>query len=424
MVPFILDGLNQNGFNRNTPLVATPDVGLTFIASLANPFPGGLVAEANRSLTSLLGQGTGTIIPSNRKNGLLQRWEVSLQRELPGRWLAEATYIGNRGYDLLVGVDANPVPQSTSAIRDQTLINQLDTPVANPFRGVGGFEGTNLFTATQIARRQLLRPFPHFTGITEERYNGSSTYHAGQVRLERRFSKGYTILASYAFSNATDPDYENRFNESDAPHRLVVSGIWELPWGRGRAWGSNWRGVKEALLGGFQLQTIYQFQAGTPLGIGNIFYQGSFSDLDLRVASDTVGGLGTTNVTDNVFATDLRRTGFYLSDSAVQTNGQLDFTQQRNDARINLAGNLRTPPSRASNFRNQPINLIDISLIKNFAFNERVKLQFRAEAINAANRFQFNGPVLNPRDTNFGRVTNTDPIQLPREFQLGLRLVF
>lgn len=77
-----------------------------------------------------------------------------------------------------------------------------------------------------------------------------------------------------------------------------------------------------------------------------------------------------------------------------------------------------------SHFRNQPINLLDMSLIKNFAFTERVYLQFRGEVINATNRYQFQGPVLNPRDTNFGRVTNTDIIQLPRELQLALRLVF
>ncbi len=436
MVPFVLDGLNQNGFNRNTPIVASPDVGLTFIGNLANPFPGGLVAEADRGLTSLLGQNVGTIIPTNRRNGMLQRWEVSIQRELPGRWLAELTYMGNYGYDLLVGVDANPVFrqfQSTSPVRDQALINQLDTPVANPFRGVAGFEGTNLGTATQIARRQLLRPYPHLTGITEERYNGSSSYHAAQVRFERRFSQGYTILGSYAWSkylervsllNPTDPDYEKRLNESDAPHRFVLSGIWELPFGKGRRWGSNWGRGRELLFGGFQIQSIYQYQGGTPLTIGNIYFNGNFRDIQPQITSSRIGALGTTNVNDNVFGVDLRQTGFYFNDASVQVNGQPDYTRQRNDPRINLGDNIRTLPSRTSSYRNQPINLIDISVIKNFAFTDRVKLQFRAEAINAANKFLFNGPVLNPRDVNFGRVTNTATIQLPREFQLGLRLVF
>lgn len=436
MVPFVLDALNQNGFNRNTPLVPSPDFGLTFQSTLANPFPNGLIAETNRDITSLYGQGLGTIVPSQRKNGIVQRWEVSVQRELPGRFLVELAYIGNRGYDLVTGVDANPIPrqfQSTSPVRDQALINFLDAPVNNPFRGIEPFRGTNLFTATTIARNQLLRPFPQFTGLNLERYDGKSSYHAGQLRLEKRFSKGYTVLATYAWQkyleeltllNPTDPAYERRLSDADSPHRFALSGIYELPFGRGRTFGTNWTGMKEFLLGGFQLQGIYQFQSGTPLTLGNVFYNGNLSDLNVRIDGATIGALGTTNVNDNVFLRDLRNTGFYFQDDSMKVNGQLDYNLQRNDPRINLAQNIRTLPSRANNLRNQSINMVDISLIKNFAFTERIKLQFRAECINATNRFHFNGPVLNSRDTNFGRVTNTDTVVLPREYQLGLRLVF
>ncbi|NWF84923.1 MAG: TonB-dependent receptor [Bryobacteraceae bacterium] len=436
MVPFFLDALNQNGFSRNTPLVASPDLGLTFTASLANPFPNGYIPEAKRDLASLVGQNPGTIVPVNRVNGIVQRWEVSLQRELPGRWLVEGAYIGNKGSSLTVGVDANPIPrkyQSTSAVRDQALINFLDTPVPNPFRGVAGYEGTNLYTASTIARSQLLRPYPQYTGLSRERYDGASTYNALQARVEKRFSAGYTILATYAWSkyleqvsllNPTDDRFEKRLSDADSPQRLAVSGIYELPFGRGRRFGSAWSGAKEALLGGFQLQGIFQYQAGRPLTLGNVYYNGNLSDLSPTIKSSTIGVLGSSNITDNVFLTNMQTTGFYFQDAAVQTNGQLDAAKQRNDSRINLSQNIRTLPSRVSNFRNQGITLLDISLIKNFAFTESVKLQFRAEAINSFNRAHFFGPVLNPRDANFGRVTNTDSPTLPREFQLGLRLVF
>lgn len=436
MVPFVLDALNQNGFTRSTPLIASPDRGLTFQSTLANPFPSGYVAEINRGLDSLVGQNPGTVITGDRKNGMVQRWEVSLQRELPGRWLVEAAYIGNRGYDLLTAVDANPIFrqfQSTSPVRDQALINLLDTPVTNPFRNVPAFLGTNLYTATVINRSQLLRPFPQYTGIAEERYDGKSSYHAGQVRLEKRFSRGYTILGSYAWSkyleeatllNPTDAAYEKRLSEFDSPHRVAISGIYELPFGRGRAFGSNWKGLTEALFGGFQVQGIYQFQAGRPLTIGNVYFNGNLSDLDMKIASDTIGGVGTTNILDNTFQRDIRETGFYFTDDTVRTNGQLDVAKQRNDARINLGNNIRTLPSRASNFRDDSISLLDVSLIKNFAFTERVKLQARAEAINSLNKAHFSGPNINPRDIAFGRVTNLDGPTLPREFQIGLRLIF
>ena len=436
MIPFFLDAINQNGFSRNTPLVASPDRGLTFTASLANPFPNGYIPEINRDLASLLGQNPGTIVPSDRANGLVQRWEVSLQREMPGRWLLEAAYVGNRGYDLTVGVDANPIPRqslSTSPIRDQTLINFLDTPVTNPFRGVAGYEGTNLYTASVISRSQLLRPYPQYTGLGRERYDGGSSYHALQLRTEKRFSQGYTFMGTYSWSkyleqvsqlNATDQKYEKRLNDADSPHRLALSGIYEHPWGRGRQWGSSWSGVKELVAGGFQLQGVFQYQAGRPLTLGNVYYAGKLSDLNPVIKGSTIGLRGSSNITDNVFLTNLQNTGFYLQDAAVQTNGQLDYNKQRNDTRINLGQNIRTLPSRASNLRNQDIRLFDISLIKNFAFTERVKLQFRAECINTLNKFHFNAPVLNPRDSNFGRVTNTDSPTNPREFQMGLKLLF
>jgi len=436
MVPFILDALNQNGFSRNTPLIASPDRGLTFLASLENPFPSGYVPEIRRDLTSLLGQNPGTVVPGDRINGLVQRWQVSLQRELPGRWLVEGAYIGNRGDNLTVVVDANPIPrqyQSASPVRDQALINFLDTPVPNPFRGVAGYEGTNLYTATVISRSQLLRPYPHFTGLSIERYDGASTYHAMQARVEKRFSQGYTLMGTYTWSkyleqvsllNPTDIRYEKRLNDADSPHRIAVSGIYELPFGRGRMFGSSWSGWKQALLGGFQLQGILQYQAGRPLTLGNVYFSGNLSDLNPVIKSSTIGVLGSSNIEDNVFRTNIQNTGFYFTDDAVRTNGQLDYTKQRNDPRINLSQNIRTLPSRVSNFRNQGITLLDLSVIKNFHFSEQVYLQFRAEAINALNKAHFSGPVLSPRDSNFGRVTSTDSPTLPREFQLGLRLVF
>jgi hypothetical protein len=366
----------------------------------------------------------------------VQRWQLSMQRELPGRWLVEAGYLGNSGSDLLTAVDSNPIPrryQSTSPVRDQNLINFLDAPVANPFQGVEPFRGTNLFTASVIARSQLLRPFPQFTGLNLERYDGGSSYHAAQLRAEKRFSKGYTLLASYSFSkyleelsrlNPTDDRYEKRFSDVDSPHRMAISGIWELPFGKGRSWGTNWSRTTDLILGGFQIQGILQYQSGFPLTIGNIYFNGSFAGIPPTITSETIGALGTSNINDNVFRTDLRNTGFYFADAAVQTNGQLDYTRQRNDTRINLSQNIRSLPSRTSAWRNQGITMFDFSVIKNFNFTERVRLQFRAESINVLNKAHFNAPVLNPRDVNFGRVTNTGSPTNPREFQLGLRLVF
>ncbi len=84
----------------------------------------------------------------------------------------------------------------------------------------------------------------------------------------------------------------------------------------GAAWGSSWTGWKEALLGGFQLQGIFQYQAGRPLTLGNNYYNGNLSDLYPVITSGTIGVLGGNNITDNVFQTNIQNTGFYFTDDA------------------------------------------------------------------------------------------------------------
>ncbi len=240
-----------------------------------------------------------------------------------------------------------------AAVRDQARVDFLSANVTNPFRNLEAFRGTTFFTATTLQRQQLLRPFPQFTGVTSRRYDGSSDYQSMQVRLERRFANGYTLLGTYAFSkgleklsllNAVDSDYEKRLTGADSPHRLNLSGIWELPFGRGRKFGSSWGGAREALLGGLQVQGLWLYQAGRPIDIGNIYFNGNLSGLDLEVASKTIGAVGTSNLTDNVFKTNLSNLGFYFQDATVQTNGALDYTKQRNDTRINLGSNIRVLP--------------------------------------------------------------------------------
>ncbi|MDX2043915.1 MAG: carboxypeptidase-like regulatory domain-containing protein [Acidobacteriota bacterium] len=436
-VPYPLEAINATGFASSTPIDPSPDLGLTFTASLANPYPNGRIAPtgSSRGLATFLGQSIN-VVPTNLRNGQSAKLELNLQRELPGRWLAEISYVGNRGYDLTTSVDLNPVPRqfmSTSPVRDQAQINFLTANVTNPFRNIEAFRGTTFFTATTLQRQQLLRPFPQFTGVTSRRYDGASDYQSMQVRLERRFANGYTLLGTYAFSkgleqltllNPTDGAYEKRLTAADSPHRFNLSGIYELPFGRGRKFGSSWNGVTEALLGGFQVQGLWLYQSGRPIDLGNIYYNGDIRALELEVASNTIGAIGTSNVTDNVFKTSLTGLGFYFQDAAVQTNGALDFTKQRNDARINLGSNIRTMPSRVANLRGQPINLVDLSMIKNFAFTERIKLQLRIESLNAFNHWHFNNPDLNPRNTTFGRVNNSSQVHLPREYQIGLKLMF
>jgi hypothetical protein len=419
-VPFIMDGINQSGFSQSITLVPTLDDGLTFRADLFDPFPQGLPAApgASLGLATFIGRDLD-FVPVDRRNGQSQRWQLGFERELRGGWLMELAYIGNHGYDLTTETEGlNAIPRqylSRSAVRDQSLIDFLTASVPNPFQGLA--PGTSLDSAT-VQRQQLLRPFPQFGQLRTRRDDGSSIYHAGQMRIEKRFTRGYTLLASYTWSkllervsflNPTDAVYEKRISANDAPHRITVSGIWELPFGKKRRWGANWNKLLDAALGGWQVQAIWQAQSGRPLELGNIYFEGDPSRLRTRIGGNSV---------DATFDTS----GFYFTDAAVRTNGVLDPAKQRNDPRIRLAFNLRTFPSRLPGFRSQPLNLWDISFIKNFLFNESTRLQLRGEFLNAFNHPQFNNPNLDPASTNFGRVTSQ--ANLPRNVQLGIKLIF
>jgi hypothetical protein len=418
-VPFVIDGVQQPGFSQATNIVPTLNGSLTFVANLTDPFPNGVLSPAGSSagLGTFMGN-TINFIPVDINNTQAQRWEFGLQYELPAQWLFEAAYVGNIGYDGVVSYNINPIPKqylSTSPVRDTAVINFLSENVVNPFRGL--IPGTNL-NGNTVARSQLLKAFPQFIDINSRRNDASSHYESAQVRIEKRFSKGYTVLASYTFSkflekasllNAFDADFEKRLSDADIPQRIVVSGIWELPFGKGRKFGTDWHGALNAVAGGWQFQGIWQAQSGRPLTIDNRYFSGDPTKLKATMKGTSV---------DRTFDTS----GFYFHDSLVQTGGVDDPAKQRADTRIQLANNIRTLASRFPNFRGQGLNLWDLSVIKAISITETINLQIRGEFINAFNTPVFSNPNLNPTDTNFAKTTSTQ--NLPRNVQIGLKLVF
>src|SRR5262245_2038408 len=428
-VPAIIFGVNSPGFSQATNIIPTADVGLTFQASLFNPFPFGVDTPpgASQGISTFLGRGFN-FIPRNLHHSQTHRWEFGIQHELPGNWLVEASYVGNKGIDLTTGNInfVNPVPRqylSTSLVRDTNVINFLTANFSNPFRNLEPFRGTSFFTNDNQQRQQLLRPFPEFGDINSIRNDGESIYHSGQFRAEKRFSKGYSLLAAYTWSkyieevsalNATDSDLERRISRDDIPHRVVVSGIWEFPFGKSRKWGSGWNSYVDGVLGGWQLNAIFQWQSGRALDLGdrNVVYFGDPSKLLADITSANA------DPTRRVFDVS----GFYFHDAAVQTNGVDDPAKQRADTRISLANNLRYFPSRLPGFRGQNLRLWDISLLKKIRILEGLKLELRGEFLNAFNHVQFNDPEDNPTNANFGRVTGQ--ANLPRNVQIGLKLIF
>jgi hypothetical protein len=254
-----------------------------------------------------------------------------------------------------------------------------------------------------IRKADLLRPYPEFGGITETQPIGYSFYHALQVRAEKRFSHGYTLNVAYTWSKAMDANrflnpgdaaLEYSISEIDRPHRLVISGLYELPFGRGRRFASNLAKSLDYVIGGWQLNGVVAHQSGPPLRFdNNVILRGSFNDIAL--------------------SSDQRSVDRWFNTSVFDTNSA---KYPDPDYRI------RTFPHFLAGVRGDGQSKWDFSLIKHFPITERVRLQFRAETYNALNHPNFDTPNTTVTGKTFGVVNSQGG--LSREFQFALKLTF
>jgi len=395
------NAVNQNGFTAATTLNPSLDNGLSFAASLANPFPSGLTPPlgAKGGLLTGLGQAV-TFFPPSQKSAYMQRFSAGVQRQLPARVFLDLSYVGNRGTKLAVTRQYDPVPAaylSQSPIRDTQTINLLTAQVPNPFYPL--LPGTNL-SGSAVARSQLLRPYPQFTGISGAEPDGFSWYHSLQLLTERRFSHGFTaqfnwvwskFMEATTFRNDTDPVPAPVISDLDRQHVLHATGIYELPLGRGKPLFSGAKGVTRVLVDGWQLQATWQSNSGAPLGFGNALLVAPVQDIALPSGQQAIAHWFNTAAFD--------------TKSADQ-----------------LAQNIITLSTRFSGVRAPGTNIWNISGIKNFSLKERAKLQFRAEFLNAFNHTDLAAPNTTPTSSAFGSITAANAS--PRFIFFGLKLSF
>ena len=394
-------GIQQPGFSQSTPLVATLDNFLTASSTFSNPFPAGILKPIGNSsgVNTFLGQSVAFATP-NPKQPITHRWNLNIQRELGKNLLLELGYMGSHVTGLGVDRGLNFVPEqflSTSPVRDQANIDRLTAVITNPFRNL--IPGTGL-SGTTTSTETLLRKYPQFSGdggVTEGGQSlGYSNFHMFQVRLDKRFANGFQFLTNFQFSKfleATNRLYaasealQYRVAGEDRPYRLVFSGNYELPFGKGKRLGGSVGPWANRLVGGWQMAGILNLQSGSPIDFGNMIYYGGDLQWDSRNLSRA----------------------FDTSRFAVGSALQLDR-------------NRRTFPQAFPAYRGDKISSIDLSVIKTVAIVEHVNMQIRGEAFNFFNHAIFNGPDVSPTSSTFGRITSQS--NLPRTIQLALRLTF
>src|SRR5215510_11643455 len=196
MAPFQIEPPFQPGFSGATPFVPTNDNGRTFVATLSNPYPNGLLDSPGASLGLLtnVGQGLSGILPVERRNAKFARLIFGVQRELPGQFVVEANFVTAWGYDLAVDRSLNFVPRQflgDTPATDTTQSAFLNTTIPNPFRNLLPNTGSPFHTATTISRAQSLMVFPHFSSLSTQEYNGTNRYNSLQFQAQKRFSKSF-----------------------------------------------------------------------------------------------------------------------------------------------------------------------------------------------------------------------------------------
>ena len=403
--------LGSEGFFATTSFVSSLDGGLTPADRLRNPFPNGLIQPTGSSLAlkTLLGQDIITVFRGDR-TAYTQEWNFDLQQEVLGGFLLDAAYAGSKGNKLPIDIQLNQLPDQYLSLGPQLL-----QQVPNPFFGL-----INVGTLAQktVQYGQLLRPYPEFGSINVRAvHEGNSIYHSFQLKAERRFSKGFSMLAAYTISklitdagsrlaiNFASPGIQDSNNlhgeralgNVDVPQRFVLSYNWELPFGPGHAL-LNSPGVLGKVVGGWQINGITSAQKGVALGLTTSNNQ-----------TNSFGGGSRPNNnghTANLHGDIESRLNQYFNTSVFSQPPAFTF------------GNVsRTLPDvRAPGLVN-----FDFSAIKNTRVLEQVNLQFRAEFFNIFNHPNFGAPGTTFGTSTFGVIGSAND---GRVIQFGLKLLF
>lgn len=402
-----------DGFSATTDVVSSlnGNINPNPSVSTSNPWPQGYVQPTGSSLGEL--QDVGYSVSSNFKNRrstYTQQYLLGLQYGFTQNDVLELEYVGNHGLSIpfssLNRSQLNPsyLPMGTNA---------LNALVPNPFYGhiASGASGCGLDQPT-ITAAHLLEPYPQYCSVSENfPPAGFDSYNSLQAMYNHRFHHGLSVLVSYTYSKFLDNtegtqswayvgngapanNYnlaaEKSVDAGDTPHSLVVTYIYDLPVGRGKALGSHMNRALDAVVGGWQVSGIASFKSGIPLG---------FSGNDIN----SYGGNPRPDLVGNPqLPTRTIREWFNTAAFAYAPYGTFGNT-----------------PRYLSDLRAPGYQNFDTAILKNWALPKQTRFQLRGEFFNTFNHSQFYAPNTSyggcdPNsssscDSGFGQITNAFP---------------
>ena len=359
-----------------------------------------------------------------------ENFNYGFQWQATANTMVEAVYVGSLGRKLISSGETNfPVP----SVMQQQLTNfgSTNPECARPLAACVDFIGGPVLSGPEsdpnafpTGAQQLLTNFS----------NGLSDSHEFQLTVDKRFSKGFIFRAAYTLSKTidltsgfrarsseyTDPlDYrlDRALADFDTPQRLVISGLWELPFDHGVE-----NGILKTILGGWQFNAIASYQKGNPFTLfsnNNSSQQDQNPDLS---RPNVIGPVQYENPRNSqqVFSANAANC---ISSAAADTNGNVTGTFWFNPTAYDCVNvPLFSFGDAPRNFLRGPgINNYDLSIVKKTKVFESKSIEFRAEFFNAFNHVQFFNPNTAGGSGTFGQIT-TD--RNPRLIQFGLKFYF
>jgi hypothetical protein len=338
----------------------------------------------------------------------VQQYSFDINREMRGNVAIGFEYNGATGRNLGLG-GSNDHRLNINQLDPQylSLGAALTQPVPNPFAGL--LPGTSLNGPT-ITRAQSLRPFPQFGNIFMRQSTlGKNQYHAAIFKLEKRMSNGWGGRINYTWSrlednqfgetnsysatngdaqNAYDLDAEYSIGLLDVPHKIVISPIFELPFGEGKRWATS--GVGAAILGDWTISSIIAFESGFPISISNSSNNLSNGFFLMQRPNATGVDPLTSGGREDRLNYSGADPGVWLNSAAFENPGLFQLgTNPR------TRGDVRTPHR----------NNWDFVASKDLRLGGTTRAQIRLEVLNITNTVKTLGPTTTLGSAAFGRIT-------------------
>lgn len=409
MAPWGANYYGTSPFRASTPWLNSLD-DVTPNDLLRNPFPDGVIQPegAGGGLTAANGLGVGGPVTNTMTTPYNQQWNFTIAHQFGRGSAIEVAYAGNKGTHLPIRNGWQMDQLHPSQISLENGVNEL---VDNPLFGI---VPVGVMSQPQVRRGQLMTPYPQYPGVNFSAPGwGNSNYHSFQAKLTKRFEGGGNVVVAYTFSKLMSDGGDNAWDSAlwrnyycracekslspyHQPQRLVTSFTYELPFGRGKRFGSSWNKVTNVILGNWQTNGILTLNSGLVQ--------------ELAAPGNTSFSFGGRQFPDS--------TGV----DAKLDNPTIDEwfdTSQFTIPEAYTFGNVgRVHSTITSDF----VESMDFSIFKSFKITERFTAQLRGEWFNFLNHPVFANPAGTVGAGSFGRVTSQ--ANGPRQTQIALKILF